>query len=139
MQVLYKCDKCGGLQQSPLTEVTITRGDKSDETDWRICRNCELMSQVEYDNPIELTALPQGVPIPDAEIKPARTDGKRVIRTKSTGDRVYLIDETAKTKAWVTSPDILEKLGFTLNDVEDIDDSALVGYAMTASVYRVED
>lgn len=64
---------------------------------------------------------------------------KRVIRTKSTGDRVYLIDDTAKTKAWVTSAEILEKLGFTMADVEEVEDSALVGYAMTASVYRVED
>jgi hypothetical protein len=64
---------------------------------------------------------------------------KRVIRTKSTGDRVYLIDETAKTKAWVTSPEILGKLGFELSDVQDVDDSDLLGYAMTASLYRVED
>jgi hypothetical protein len=64
---------------------------------------------------------------------------KRVVRTKSTGDRVYLLDETAKTKAWVTSPEILEKLGFTLNDVQDIEDSMMLGYAMIASLYRVED
>lgn len=70
---------------------------------------------------------------------PETPKDKRVIRTKSTGDRVYLIDETAKTKAWVTSPEILEKLGFGLNDVEDIDDKDLVGYAMTASVYKVDE
>lgn len=64
---------------------------------------------------------------------------KRVIRTKSTGDRVYVIDEVAKTKAWVTSPEILTKLGFELSDVEDVEDKDLLGYAMTASVYRVED
>lgn len=75
---------------------------------------------------------------PEAQLKAPRTDGKRVIRTKSTGDRVYLIDENAKTKAWVTSPEILEKLGFALSDVEDVEDSSLVGYAMTASVYKVE-
>lgn len=63
---------------------------------------------------------------------------KRVIRTKSTGDRVYLIDEKAKTKAWVTSPEVLEKLGFGLNDVEDVEDKDLVGYAMTASIYKVD-
>lgn len=62
---------------------------------------------------------------------------KRVIRTKSTGDRVYLIDEVAKTKAWVTSAEILDKLGFTMTDVEEVDDSALVGYAMTASIYKI--
>jgi hypothetical protein len=75
----------------------------------------------------------------EPKAKPAITAGKRVVRTKSTGDRVYLIDETAKTKAWVTSPEILAKLGFELSDVEDVEDSTLLGYAMTASVYRVED
>lgn len=63
---------------------------------------------------------------------------KRVVRTKSTGDRVYLIDEIAKTKAWVTSPEILAKLGFELSDVQDVEDSEMLGYAMTTSVYRVE-
>src|SRR4051812_21676120 len=68
-----------------------------------------------------------GTPVPDSEIPPQEEPkrelpkDKRVIRTKSTGDRVYLIDETAKTKAWVTSAEILEKLGFTMADVEEVE------------------
>ena len=70
---------------------------------------------------------------------PARVlpEGKRAVRTKSTGDRVYLIDEVAKTKAWITSGEILEGLGFGFADVEDVEDSELVDYAMTASVYKL--
>lgn len=80
-------------------------------------------------------------PIQDTgeEPKPERTDGKRAVRTKSTGDRVYLIDDNAKTKAWITSPDILEKLGFNLEDVEDLDDSELISYQMIPSIYRIDE
>lgn len=70
--------------------------------------------------------------------KPARTDGKRAIRTKSTGDRVYVVDDNAKTKAWVTSPEILSKLGFEMADVQDVEDSSLLGYTMQPSVYKVD-
>lgn len=73
------------------------------------------------------------------EDKPARTDGKRAIRTKSTGDRVYLIDDNAKTKAWVTSPEVLSKLGFEMNDVVDLEDSELISYQMVPSIFRVEE
>jgi len=72
------------------------------------------------------------------EEKPARTDGKRAVRTKSTGDRVYLIDDNAKTKAWITSPEIMTKLGFEMSDVEDLEDSELVSYQMAPSIYRVD-
>ena len=65
-------------------------------------------------------------------------EDKRVVRTKSTGDRVYLVDEKEKTKAWITSPEILEKLGFTMADVQDVEDKELLGYQMTASVYKVD-
>lgn len=77
--------------------------------------------------------------VTDTPEKPARTDGKRAARTKSTGDRVYLIDDNAKTKAWITSPDILAKLGFTMNDVVDLEDSELISYQMNPSVYRVDE
>lgn len=70
--------------------------------------------------------------------KPELPKDKRVIRTKSTGDRVYLVDETAKTKAWVTSEDILTKLGYSQADVQEVEDSSLVGYAMTASIYKAD-
>lgn len=78
---------------------------------------------------------------PDTAIvdKLERTDNKRAIRTKSTGDRVYIIDDSAKTKAWVTSPEVLTKLGFTMEDVEDLEDNQLVGYQMAPSIYRVDE
>lgn len=78
---------------------------------------------------------------PDAAVadKPERTDGKRAVRTKSTGDRVYLIDDNAKTKAWITSPEIMSKLGFEMNDVQDLEDSMLVSYQMSPSIYRVDE
>lgn len=77
---------------------------------------------------------------PDSAIvdKPERANGKRVIRTKDTGDNVYLIDDNAKTKAWITKPEILEGLGFTMADVQEIESSSLVGYQMQPSIYKVD-
>src|SRR3954463_2453285 len=87
------------------------------------------------------TLIEADAPAPEEPGEPTRElpEGKRAVRTKSTGDRVYLIDEIAKTKAWITSPEILGKLGFELSDVDDVDDASLLGYSMTASVYRVEE
>lgn len=64
---------------------------------------------------------------------------KRVVRTKSSGDRVYLIDETKKTRQWVTNPKILESLGFTLNDVVEIEDNEALNYQTGPALYRVAD
>lgn len=75
---------------------------------------------------------------PESPVKPERTDGKRVVRTKSTGDRVYLIDPEAKTKQWVTSPEILASLEFELADVEDLEDAELVEYRMAPSIYKID-
>lgn len=101
------------------------------------------MDIIELHKLIDDWAAKQGKPelIGEAtiELKPPRTDGKRAVRTKSTGDRVYLIDDNAKTKAWITSPEILAKLGFEMNDVVDLDDKELVSYAMAPSIYRVDE
>lgn len=72
---------------------------------------------------------------------PARTlpEGKRVARTKSTGDRVYMLDEAKKTRQWVTNPDVLAKLGFVMGDVVDIEDPELLRYQMGPALYRVAD
>lgn len=78
-------------------------------------------------------------PTAAVEEKLPRTDGKRAVRTKSTGDRVYLIDDNAKTKAWITSPEIMSKLGFEMNDVQDLEDSMLASYQMSPSIYRVDE
>lgn len=77
--------------------------------------------------------------IVDTPEKPVRTDGKRAVRTKNTGDRVYLIDDNTKSKAWVTTAEILSKLGFEMNDVQDLDDSELVQYTMMPSIYGVDE
>lgn len=80
---------------------------------------------------------------PTAEViddtKLARTDGKWVARTPSTGDRVMLIDDNAKTKAWATSEEILNKLGFSQADVKSLKDEDLIGYQTGPSIYRVDE
>lgn len=83
---------------------------------------------------------------PDNEITevvdetPARVlpEGKRVVRTKSSGDRVYCIDETKKTRQWVTNPEVLKGLGFEIEDVKEIEDSELLRYNMGPALYKVE-
>lgn len=65
-------------------------------------------------------------------------EGKRVVRTKSSGDRVYLLDEVKKTRHWVTSPEILKAQGFVLEDVTEVEDQELLKYQMAAALYRVE-
>lgn len=65
-------------------------------------------------------------------------EGKRVVRTKSSGDRVYLLDENQKTRQWVTNGDILQALGFEFGDVVDVDDNELMKYNMGPAIYRVD-
>jgi hypothetical protein len=63
---------------------------------------------------------------------------KRVVRTKTSGDRVYMIDEIAKTRAWVTTSEILTSLGFTLNDVSEIEDIEMLKYQMAPAIYKID-
>ena len=63
-------------------------------------------------------------------------EGKRIVRTKTSGDRVYLIDEVAKNRQWVTSPDILDELGFTLSDVTETTDEELLKYTQLPALYK---
>lgn len=65
-------------------------------------------------------------------------EGKRVVRTKSSGDRVYLIDEVKKTRQWVQGPDVLAQLGFDMSDVTEVEDTDLMKYQMGAVLYKVE-
>lgn len=64
---------------------------------------------------------------------------KRVVRTKASGDRVYLLDEVKKSRAWVTNPEVLKSLGFELNDVGDVDEEEMLRYQMSAALYRLVD
>ena len=82
------------------------------------------------------STIQTGVPVET----PARTlpEGQRVVRTKSSGDRVYLLDDNKKSRQWITNPDVLAKLGFEQGDVKEVDDSLLLKYSMGPALYRVE-
>jgi hypothetical protein len=77
---------------------------------------------------------------PVEEPKRELPEGKRVVRTKSSGDRVYLLTEdvTPKTRQWVTNPEVLKGLGFESSDVTEVDDNELLGYQMASAIYRVD-
>lgn len=64
--------------------------------------------------------------------------GKRAVRTKSSGDRVYLLDEEKKTRQWVTTGEILTALGFEMGDVVEVEDSELLSYRMGSAIYKVD-
>jgi hypothetical protein len=65
-------------------------------------------------------------------------EGKRAVRTKQSGDRVYLLDDEKKTRQWVTNPEVLKGLGFELTDVVEVDESEMAKYQMAAALYRVD-
>lgn len=71
---------------------------------------------------------------------PVRTlpEGKRAVRTKSSGDRVYYLDEEKKTRQWVTSTENLQKLGFEMEDVVEVDDAELLKYNMASAIFKVD-
>lgn len=63
------------------------------------------------------------------------TDG-RVVRTTTSGDRVYYLSETKKTRQWVTNPDVLDSLGFIMEDVTEVDDDEMLKYQMGPALYK---
>lgn len=69
---------------------------------------------------------------------PTRTlpEGKRMVRTKTSGDRVYFLDEVKKTRQWATNPGVVDSLGFTLEDVVEVDDDELLKYQMGSALYK---
>lgn len=94
-----------------------------------------------------VTQWAAGVSIPTAsptneitEVKDERIlpEGKRVVRTKASGDRVYLIDEVKKTRQWVTNPEVLAALGFESSDVNEVDENEMMKYQMGPALYRVD-
>ena len=62
---------------------------------------------------------------------------KRVVRTKQGGDKVYLIDEIAKTRQWITKPEILDKLGFIMDDAVEVEEAELFKYDQGVAIYKV--
>jgi hypothetical protein len=84
---------------------------------------------------------PSADPSPTNEITEVVDDrvlpeGQRVVRTKSSGDRVYLLKDAEKTRQWVTNPEVLAKLGFAPGDVVDVDDNELMKYNMGPALYK---
>lgn len=66
-------------------------------------------------------------------VKKELPEGKRAVRTKTTGDRVYLLDEKEMTKRWITSPEVLEGMGFGLADVVEIEDAEFHKYKISTA------
>ncbi len=64
---------------------------------------------------------------------------KRAVRTKSSGDRVYILDDQTKTRRWVTNPEVLKSIGFEISDVVEVDDNELLSYQMAPALYRIVD
>jgi len=71
-----------------------------------------------------------------SEVKDTKPTNKRVVRTKASGDKVYLLDEAQKTRQWVAKPEVLEGLGFTMEDVVEINDAEAFKYSMGPALYQ---
>jgi hypothetical protein len=71
---------------------------------------------------------------------PARVlpEGKRAVRTKSSGDRVYILDDNKKVRQWATNPEIVKDQGFEMGDVVEVEDNELLNYQMGPALYRIE-
>lgn len=65
-------------------------------------------------------------------------EGQRVVRTKTSGDRVYLLDDKDTSRRWVTNGDILKALGFEFTDVVDVSDEEMAKYNMGPAIYKLE-
>lgn len=77
----------------------------------------------------------QAVPDVPARVLPK---DKRVVRTKTMGDKVFVLDEVKKSRQWVTSPQILEGLGFEMGDVVELEESEFLKYQMGPAIYRLD-
>lgn len=92
--------------------------------------------------PVENTAAPQvpaGVEVVEAKPTVEKPKDSRVVRTKSSGDRVYLLsikEDGKKTRQWVYNPEVLESLGFNMGDVVEIEDSELLTHSMGAPILK---
>lgn len=90
--------------------------------------------QTDAEQPANVSSMEEATPH-----VPAVIDGKRVVRTKTSGDRVYMLDEKAKTRQWVTTGDILTALGFSMADVSEIDEAEFMKYGMGPAIYKLPD
>lgn len=74
--------------------------------------------------------------VTEVKVDKVLPEGQRVVRTKTSGDRVYLLDDNKKTRAWVTNGDVLTALGFDMSDVSEVEDSEMMKYNMAAAIYK---
>lgn len=102
----------------------------------------ELTARIEVDGKLDYRTVDHqdegATPELVEEIKRVLPEGKRVVRTKQSGDRVYMLDDVKKTRQWVTNPEVLKGLGFEIEDVVEVEDSELLKYQMAAALYRVD-
>lgn len=66
-------------------------------------------------------------------------EGQRVVRTKTSGDRVYLLDEIKKTRQWITNGEVLTGLGFEMSDVTEVSDIEMMKFNMGPALYKAPD
>jgi hypothetical protein len=95
----------------------------------------ELTARIEVDGKLDYKTVGGVVefdtPVVEERVLP---EGKRVVRTKTSGDRVYLIDENAKTRQWLTNPEALASQGFEPSDVAETTDEDLLKYSMGSPI-----
>ena len=100
----------------------------------------KLVDQL-FDSETIIEGLESGeLKIDVTEETPARVlpEGKRAVRTKNTGDRVYCLDDVAKTRRWITSPEILTGLGFEQTDVAEVEETEMMKYQMGPAIYKLD-
>ncbi len=91
------------------------------------------------------TASTEAIITPAPEPDRVLPEGKRVVRTKSQGDKVFFLDEVKKTRQWIAGtqslpgPEIVDSLGFTMGDVEEVEDGELLKYQMASPIYKLAD
>lgn len=72
----------------------------------------------------------------EPDSRPDHDANHRVVRTKQSADRVYLIDAAKKTRQWMTNPAVVESYGFNMGDVEEIDDDELLQYQQGQAIFE---
>lgn len=80
----------------------------------------------------------QATEITPEEPKKELPEGKRVVRTPTSGDKVYLLDEVKKTRQWLATGEVLTALGYDQSDVQDETDINLYKYSMAATIYKID-
>lgn len=72
----------------------------------------------------------------NAVAQPDHDANHRIVRTKTTADRVYLLDVEKKSRQWMTNPAVVESYGFSMADVVEIDDDELLRYEQGQAIFE---